>query len=312
MAKRISPNRASGRNNSLVLPVLMIVAGMAATILLGLWLETRTAQHVTTANEESLYLSGSTVKNLSLGFNGLVADWYWMKSLQYVGRKVLNYDKPIQMDDLSELKLSQLYPLLDQTTTIDPAFLEAYKYGAVILPAVNNEQAIKLLEKGITANPSAWILYHHLGYIYWQQGDFTRSSELYHRASTLSGAPEWLGAMSARMAAEGGSRDTARRMYEQIRDETGDQNIRIMAERRLLQVTSFDQRDLIRKALSSFRQKSGRCPESWRELAPFLAKSGLDLEADTLAPVDPAGTPYRLVDNGCEVDLNPQSLVPYK
>jgi tetratricopeptide (TPR) repeat protein len=312
MAERISPQRASRRNRSLMLPILIILVGMSGVIPLGHWLEKRKPGQFPTSDQESLYLSGSTLRNLSLGFNGLVADWYWMKSLQYVGRKVLNYDKPLQMDDLSELKLVQLYSLLDQTTTIDPAFLEAYKYGAVVLPAVNKEQAIKLLEKGIAANPTAWILYHHLGYIYWQQGDFSRSSELYQRASTLPGAPEWLGAMSARMAAEGGSRDTARRMYEQIRDETGDQNIKIMAERRLLQITSFDQRDEIRKALSIFRQRSGRCPTTWRELAPYIRESDLALEANTLAPVDPAGTPYRLVDGGCEVDLDPVSIVPYK
>src|SRR6185436_16530975 len=42
--------------------------------------------------EEPLYLNGRSAKRMTLAFNGLVADWYWMRSLQYMGRKIVTYE----------------------------------------------------------------------------------------------------------------------------------------------------------------------------------------------------------------------------
>ena len=61
---------------------------------------------------------------MSLGFNGLIADWYWMRSLQYVGRKVLSRPGRSMLDNLGNLDLKQLPSLLDTATTIDPAFID--------------------------------------------------------------------------------------------------------------------------------------------------------------------------------------------
>ena len=40
--------------------------------------------------------------------------------------------------------------------------------------------------------------------------DFTAAGEAYAQGAILPGAPAWMEAMKARMASEGGSRDTAR------------------------------------------------------------------------------------------------------
>jgi hypothetical protein len=37
--------------------------------------------------DEDLALQGARLKGYALGFEGLIADWYWMKSLQYIGDK---------------------------------------------------------------------------------------------------------------------------------------------------------------------------------------------------------------------------------
>ena len=84
--------------------------------------------------EEQMYLAGATAKRVSLGFNGLAADWYWMRALQYVGRKVLSTPGTLQLDNLSQLNLKLLAPLLETATTLDPQFLEPYEYAALVLP----------------------------------------------------------------------------------------------------------------------------------------------------------------------------------
>ena len=117
--------------------------------------------------------------------------------------------------------------------------------------------------------------------------------------------------MSARMVAEGGDRATAREMYERMREEANDEQVKHLAELRLLQIRSFDERDVIRRVLSDYAQRNGRCAASWKAVAEALRAARLRLDASS-APLDPANTPYALDKNGCDVDLDPRSLVPYK
>lgn len=310
---RHTHNRA--RRQTLAL-ALVIVSCFVAVVALSRFMDERRAAVDARDEEERLYLTGKTLKRMSLGFNGLVADWYWMRSLQYVGNKVLNHQGEVQIDDLRSLDMRLLYPMLDTATTLDPQFLVAYKYGAVVLPAINEEDAIKLIRKGMEQNPDDWRLYQHLGYIYWKRGDFKQASETYGAGALKPDAPSWMREMSARMAAEGGSRATAREIYTRLSQETDDPKVRDLLARRLMQVDSLEERDAIRVAFKNFEQRNGRCPNTWRELAAELRavrlSSGKPLRLDASGvPIDPSDTPY-ILKNGCEVDLDFQSRVPYQ
>jgi hypothetical protein len=234
-----------------------------------------------------------------------------MRSLQYVGGKVLNANESMRLDDMSKLNLKLLAPLLDAATTLDPGFMEPYEYAAIVLPAVDVESAIRITKKGIVANPNAWRLYQHLGYVYWQKHDYQKSAEVYAIGGKVPGAPRWMAEMGARMLAEGGSRQAARQMYLHLYDEAQDGEVKQMLQRRLLQIDSFEQREFIHRLLGEYSTRTGQCPASWKELTAIL-QSRFRLEANTGAPLDPAGTPYQLVKAGCDVDLDPRSLVPYR
>ena len=267
-------------------------------------------------SEEQLYLQGKTAKRLSLAFNGLAADWYWMRSLQYVGRKVMKYEDTQVgkngLDDLSALDLRLLPSLLRIATTLDPQFMAPYEYGAMILPVFNRAEAIALLQYGIEQNPEAWRLYQHLGYIYWQSQEYSKASEAYNAGAKLPGAPSWMAEMSARTAAEGGSTRAAREMYQHLYDESNDDKVKELLVRRLMQVDSFEDRARIRTTLSEYTKHFGRCPSSWREVTALLRRMQLRVDPATGEPIDPSGAPYRLIKNGCDVDLSMTSQVPYK
>ncbi|MGH9881592.1 MAG: hypothetical protein ACRD6N_09180, partial [Pyrinomonadaceae bacterium] len=157
-------SQASERSRTFVVAALILV-GMLSVVLLARWIDAHKPAAQTAVEEENLYLTGGTARRLSLGFNGLAADWYWMRSLQYVGKKILSTPEDVVIDDLGKLDLKQLAPLLDIATTLDPQFLEPYEYAALVLPSVNIQEAIRITNKGIAANPHAWRLYQHLGYI---------------------------------------------------------------------------------------------------------------------------------------------------
>jgi len=309
--------RIQQRRSTDVVLVAVILIALITVVALSRWLDSHRPPMDPSFEEEKLYLSGNTAKRLSLGFNGIAADWYWMRSLQYLGRKVVNYEdnstEQLSLNDLSVLELHLLPSLLRVSTSLDPEFMGPYELGAMILPTFNTDEAVTLLNYGIEHNPDAWRLYQHLGYIYWQQHDYQRSSEIYGKGARIAGAPEWMAEMSARVAAEGGSRNAARDMYQHLYDESKDDQVKELIKRRLMQVESFDERDAIRAALKDFQTRTGHCASSWKDIAQALRASRLRIDVQTGAPVDPSDTPYVLAKNGCDVDLDyPRSKVPYR
>ena len=293
--------------------ILIIIVGLSAAALVTRWSDAQPRNTAAQFGEEPLYLNGPAMKRLTLSFNGVAADWYWIRSLQYVGRKIVSFedshDGRFDLNDLSMLDLRMLPSLLRMSTTLDPQFMEPYYYGAVILPDIYPEEAISLLQQGIAANPKQWQLYQHLGYIYWQRRDYEKAGEIYAAGARLPGAPLWMTAISARMKGEGGSRDAAREMYRHLGEASNDEAVKDMVAKQIMRLDSLDERDLIGKALREFAAENARCASSWREVASTLRARGLRSDS-TGAPLDPSGTPYRLTKNGCEVDLAEKSAVP--
>jgi tetratricopeptide (TPR) repeat protein len=310
-ARNHAPRARSIRPRELAL-ALVIVCGLGASAGLSRWLDARrprAAEQLAQASEQ-LYLKPEQARRLSLGFNALAADWYWMRSLQYVGRKIGAHEGAIQIDDLSALNLKILAPLLDNATTLDPQFLAAYQYGAIVLPAVDVEAAIKLINKGIAANPEAWRLHSYLGYIYWQQNRFQEASAAYAAGARVQGAPAWLAAMSAQMATKGGSRDTARAIYQNMYQQADDEQTKDLALSRLLQLQSLDEMDLLRRSvLDPQRTRTGGCPQTWREVAPLLQRAARFPLDSYGAPLDPSGVPYVIKQETCDVELGARSEI---
>ncbi len=295
--------------------VLAIVVGLTAAALVTRWNDEHRQDLNAQFTEDQLYLNGPAMKRLTLAFNGVAADWYWIKSLQYVGRKIVNYEDThagkFDLASLSSLDLRLLPSLLRMTTTLDPQFLEPYYYGALVLPDLNPDEAISLLNHGIAANPDKWRLYQHLGYVYWQRGDYQKASEVYAAGSMIPDAPSWLLAMSARMKAEGGANQAAREMYTHLIEASDDPTVGEMVAKQLMRLDSMEERDKIRQILTDYATRTGRCATTWRDVSPALRADGLRVDAAGL-PLDPKSVPYRLIKNGCDVDLDEHSEVPHR
>ncbi|HVS82274.1 MAG TPA: hypothetical protein VHE60_11135 [Pyrinomonadaceae bacterium] len=292
----------------------VIVLGLAAVVPLAHWIDDHRQDMNARFSEERLYVDEATAKRLTFAFNGLAADWYWMRSLQYVGRKIVNYedthDSGFNLNDLSSLDLRLLPSLLRVTTTLDPQFMAPYEYGALVLPEMNQDEAIALLNSGIASNPSSWRLYQHLGYIYWQRKDYSQASDVYAAGAKLPGAPAWMAALSARMKAEGGSRDAAREMYRHLYEASNDEAVKEMVTKQIMRLDSLDERDVIRHVLGDYQAQTGRCASAWRDVAAALRAARLRVETSSGAPIDPSDSPYRLIKDGCDVELNENTKVP--
>ena len=305
------------KSGSTLIATAVIVIGFAGVFALTRFVETKRPPAPAGYEDADLALQGARLKGFVFGAEGLVADWYWMNSLQYIGRKISSVGlNNLNLDDMTNLNPRLLYPYLNTATELDPHFMAPYSYGATILPAIDPAQAIELTEKGIRNNPDHWRLYQYLGYIHWRLKDYEKAAETYTRGSQVKDAPDFFAMMAAKMKTEGGSRDVAREIYQQIVDESQDAASRKSAALRLLQLDSLDDRDVINPALRAFKERNGRCATKWQEILPLLANAklprGRELRIDNANNlVDPTGIPYRLVGSLCEAHIEwPTSKIP--
>jgi hypothetical protein len=299
------------------LPALILTAGLAVLYPVQGWVDRTSANPSVT--EETLYLpSGKTIKRMSLGLEALAADIYWIRTLQYFGRKVIDSGKPLSSAMTKEIQMDLLAPLLDIVVTLDPQHLPAYRFGAMFLPERDMPSAISLVEKGIRENPNEWRLYQDLGYIYWQAGNagsgddqaasYARSAEWFEKGGRVPGAPFWMSDLGGLMKIKGGSREAARAVYVAYLT-SDDQNIRAQAIERLKQLRSLDELDAINALVARYKEQTGACPSDLRMFAPRLRSMNLSIGDDAM-PLDPDGFAYVYNATGCKAELAFESTVP--
>ncbi len=78
----------SGSNKNFI-ALAVIILGFAAIIGLSNFLEKTKPPLPEGYVDLDLAMQVVKLKGFSLGFEGLIADWYWMQSLQYIGNKFL-------------------------------------------------------------------------------------------------------------------------------------------------------------------------------------------------------------------------------
>jgi tetratricopeptide (TPR) repeat protein len=229
--------------------------------------------------------SPGLMRRLAVGFNAIWADIYWIRAVQYYGDTKLSLDGKKNYD--------QLYPLLDITTSLDPNFNIAYRFGSILLSEGypngpgQTDQAITLLQKGIREMPGKWQYYHDAGFVeYWWRRDPQAAADWFLKGSKLEGAPNWLEPLAASVLAEYGAREASREMWLRLNRTAEHQWIREAAQRGLLQLDAEAHIEILEELVQKFFDMNGRFPASWDELtrAKMLRR----------VPVDPSGYVYVL------------------
>ena len=255
-------------------------------------------QRPTAAEAVTWVRSPALMRKLTLGFNDLWADVYWIRAVQYFGDTKLSKDETKNYD--------RLYPLLDITTTLDPRFNIAYRLGAILLSegypsgAGNTDQAIALLEKGLREMPEKWQYANDAGFVsYWWKRDPALAAQWFLKASQIPGAPNWLQPVAASMLTEGGEREPARRLWLEMAETAEHEWLREAARRGLMQIDAEEHLEVLRRIVNEYRDRTGRFPATWHELigAGIIRQS----------PVDPSGYVYALDPVSGDVDVAPGS-----
>jgi hypothetical protein len=238
--------------------------------------------------------AGPTTKRAALGFDALLSDIYWIRSVVYFGRQRLS-TAPNKNYDL-------LYPMLDLVTTLDPRFNVAYRFGAIFLSQQypdgpgRRDLAVELLLNGLERNPR-WEYARDIGFVYWwSYRDFKTAAEWFTKASVMPNAPVWLKSTAAVTLAQGGERDAARALWQHLHDTAENDWLKDTAEVRIAQLDALDVVDQLNQAVWRYEARTGRFPSSWQE----LRAAGVLREL----PRDPAGVPYVLDQTNEDVQVS--------
>ena len=247
--------------------------------------------------EELLLPSGPLLKKMSLGYDALLADIYWTRTIQYYGERA----------GVRHANFDLLWPLLDVTTTLDPKMIAAYRFGAIFLSeplplgAGRTDLAVDLVKRGIASNQEDWALYSDLGFLYyWRLKDYPNSAKAYIEGSKNPNAPVWMKLMGARVAEKGGSIETSRMIWTELYQSSKDPNVRKWAVTQLRGLAAIEDEMHLNELSEEYRQRFGHFPASTKEMRDAKLLPGI--------PADPAGYPYVIGEDG-KAHLSPESPV---
>jgi tetratricopeptide (TPR) repeat protein len=233
---------------------------------------------------------GATLGVLSLGFERLVADLFWIRTVYYVGDE---YAEQAGWPDAERLA----HLVVD----IDPQFYSAYVVMGSVLNGLRKDPdaAIRLLQKGAAVS-SYWRIHFLLGFQYFmEKGDYQTGARHLERAFALGG-PEYLPSLITRLYSQAGDPTTAMQFVAARLQTEETPEIRERLKRRYSDIWINRDLRLIDTAIERFGAEKKRAPKSIGELVEAGLLPG--------TPRDPEGGAYAIRDGRAHTDLEHEVL----
>ena len=158
----------------------------------------------------------SAVEFASLGFDAILADYYWLQAVQVAGA-----------NDIVDAEMAgHLGRLVDVVTTLNPHVDHPYRFAAVWM--THSEEQVRaanvLLERAVAHHPDEWRNYFYLGFNrFFYLGDFEGAAESLEIATGLPSAPSYLPRLVARLKSQRGDIDVAEVFLRQLLETTSDE-----------------------------------------------------------------------------------------
>jgi hypothetical protein len=242
--------------------------------------------------EATAKASPELTRALSFGQLPVAIDWLWMKSLQ----------DPAYSHVRPGTHPPAFYEL-DLASDLDPAYRDIYTAGATMLAVVRTDgpgardlllKAERFRKEKLDSYspefrarfwPDEWRIPLILAYTYlFELGDMPKAADAFLEASTLPGAPSYLGRLATRLRAPGGRYEVGLRLLDHMMSEHRAASVReeLARKHRSLEVGAF-----LYKAEDDFsRYRAGHpAADAGKAWERFLAGR---------APLDPWGGELRL------------------
>lgn len=266
------------------MPRATVVLPLVAALLFGGALAIRT--HVQGLHEadqtpaEILYVPhAGFLKSASLGLSEVVADYWWMKAIQYFG------DQKFPSNDY----LRRLYSLIDLVTGLAPDFAYVYRFGAITISLndANGDLAVKLLEKGVENVPRDWQTPYYLGYMYYfVVKDAAKASVWYDHAGVVAmqngeTGMAWLRPLARKLRIDASDPELMFPILEKMYREEPDPVIQKKYQRKYFDGMRRRNILFLQTEVDHFAADKGRLPRNLEELADtgYTAGTPYDMES---------------------------------
>lgn len=285
-------------------PKLRWIAALALVILLGLggWRLERTIESLQPRlqyRSRRLALpSARMVRALFLNYNGLAADIYWTRAVQYFGRLHLGHRRHYPL----------LWPLLRITQRLDPDLVAAAEYGSYFLAdrpplgAGEPQDAVRLLRRAIRRHPNRWRLYFDLGFVYALNLHQRRqAAEAFAAGALRPGANPVLYTLAAEWYGQVHQDRLALALWSNLYHSTRSRLLRENARDHILGLRARIAMRQLTRLVADYARRFHHPPAGWQSLIRAGLLPGV--------PLDPLGHAYRLLPGG-QVALSRQSHLP--
>jgi tetratricopeptide (TPR) repeat protein len=195
--------------------------------------------------------SPKVMSTASLGFDALIADYYWIQAVQVVGA----------IDAVDEEAATHLGELIDLVTTLNPHVGHPYRFAAVWM--THNEDQVRaanaLLERAIESHPEDWRHYFYLGFnnFYYLQ-EYEVAATALEVAIQLPGAPNYLARLVARLKSQEGDIDVAELFLRQLLQTETDETVIAKLESALDEIEIEYKARHLDRARAAYESLAGR------------------------------------------------------
>ena len=229
-------------------------------------------------------LPAPVIKALSLEFEGVIADFLFLKTMTVIGQKIGQDVTPSQQE------WTMVHTLLDNITELDPRFWDPYLFGQMMLTwqAGMFDEANALLLKAAEHRPHDFRPLYFVGFNHFYfQKEFAQASDYLQQASVKPGAPSYLKGLAARLSLYGNRTEVGIAFLRQMLAGTHDPTLRSYLEKRLIALEGIH---TLEKKVQEYKDQFGSLPQKLEDL---VAKGLLER-----IPEDPYGGDFVLMDNG--------------
>jgi tetratricopeptide (TPR) repeat protein len=243
-----------------LLPAVLVIWGFVAVYLLQVAIDAggRTRQRERAVEEMMYFPSGRFMRQASIEYEMLASDIVWLRAVQYYGYHLM-----------TDRKYEWLGHVFEILTALDPRFIGAYHFGAITLAwdARKPNEALELLVRGMSQNPTNWRLAFDAGFIsYLLMKDYDTAVRYFRVAAELPGAWHIARRWAAAAATKAGSYDAARDMWLEIYQSTENRRIKELVVRQLRSLKFNEELARLQDAVDRFREERGAPPDGLEEL----------------------------------------------
>ena len=222
--------------------ILLLALLWASTIKLNNQLESTKATQLWQRERVSAVISSPKVIPYLLGYETILADYIWIKTMLYFGGQYNN-----------NRDFKWLTSMLDGVTLLNPSFYPAYEFGGLMVAQVSDDYNYSraLLDRGISrvGERREFLMFLNAWLNYSELKDYNRAADLMELAAHWKKAPPFWGTFAATIRSESGDTESSIQFLQELFLSAANPTVRGNLLDKIIDLEEKEQSKIILKSL---------------------------------------------------------------